>query len=71
MLGNTKYRTADTKTIKISLIDHHKYISLVLMLYTNTNLLLLPKSARTRNTIATINKLFVVTCLNLPTYPEF
>ena len=69
MLGNTKYRTANTKTIKISLIDHHKYSSLLLRLYTSTTLLLLPKREKTRNTLTTSNKLSI--CEEIMVFSRF
>jgi hypothetical protein len=50
MLGNKKYKITDTKTIKISLIDNHKYSSLALRLYISTKPLLLLKREKTRNT---------------------
>ncbi len=71
MSGNNKYRITDTKTVKISLINHHKYSSLALMLYINTNLPLLRKSEKTNKTIPTSNKLCILTCFYPPTRPEF
>jgi len=60
MLGNKKYRITNTKTIKISFIDNHKYSSLLLRLYISTTLLLLPKREKTRNTpTTTSNKLSI------------